>query len=160
MLNVSEISDTIFFCEFLECSCTGSTKHLSPVTFFNNVLILLGSRVNTQTSPLSMFTHGFLMLPLWCFLVKLYICLIPEVCYWTNLIQRSKAGLEILGGLGLVGGFFWDRLIVCFFRFLDWFIFSWASLLLRTSVIKDGSFLHFSVICEKPLLRSVSAWIH
>lgn len=74
---------------------------------------------------------------------------------WTNLIRRNIAGLEIFGGLRLVGGIFWVCLLD-FFKFLDWFIFSWAPLLLRTSVIKDGPFLHFSVIFEKPLLRSVA----
>lgn len=92
-----------FFFDSSVCFRAESTKYLSPiVTFWNNVLISLCSSVNTQTNHLSMFSQGFLKLPSWFFLVKLYICLTPDICYWTNLSQRF-------------GGFFW---VWGFFLFL------------------------------------------
>lgn len=101
-----------FFSVTPVCFCARTTMHLSPiVTLWNNVLISLCSSANTQTSHLSTFSHGFLMLSTGWFLVKLYICLIPDVCYWTIPSQRSTAGV---GGALCVcvcwfgfGFFFW-----------------------------------------------------
>lgn len=111
LLNVPEICDIIFYVTPL---CAGNTKLLSPmVTFWNNVVISLCSSVNTQTRRLSVFSPGFLMLSSWCSLVKLYTCLIPDVCFWINPSQRSKAGdfffpelIHILSGTAALTAWF------------------------------------------------------